>query len=178
MSKQNVLEIVCKIFGLYCIVQFIRSTPAVLFSYGVDSTEVISISNITLHIFLRLLYPLMFLALSYIFIKKSEFIISLFESKTNDRNEAEATLSPDLTIYSEMHFWIIILGIYYFISAVSTVLIGIWTFTIKVKEGWFILHDPLLPQTIILVLSLICIFRSEQIANIIENKRKKLNNVA
>jgi len=173
MSKHAALEIVSKIFGLYCIVQFIRSTPAVIGAIVVDNPEFVT--NKALHAVLMSLYPLIFLLLSFIFIRKTEFIVKLIESKPNNSDSTESILSQDNSAYSKLSFWIIILGIFYFISAASVFLIGIGTLAIRLREGWFLTHDPLLPQTIILILSLICIFRSEQVAELIETKRKKLN---
>ncbi len=173
MSKKAVLEIISKIFGLYCIVQFIKSTPGVIVSILIERPDFIQ--NKVLHVVLMSLYPLAFMFLSYIFLSKSELITKLFKFTEDDRISTETTLSPKDKIYGKLHFLIIILGIFYFISAISTVLIGIGTLAIKLKEGMYIIHDPLLPQAIILILSLICIFRSEQVAKFIETNRRKLN---
>jgi hypothetical protein len=171
MSKQTALEITYKIFGLYCIVKFIQSTPAVIAAIVIDNVEIIP--NKTLHAVLTSLYPLLFLLLAYIFLMKSETVTKIIGSKRNDIADPESSYSENDSLYIKLHFWIMIIGIYYFISAISKVLVGIGTFAIKLRDGWFIMHDPLLPQTIIVALSLICIFRSEQVAKFIETKRKK-----
>jgi hypothetical protein len=173
MSKQAVLEIVSKIFGLYCIVQFIQSTPAIIAAIVVDNAKFIP--NKTLHIFLTSLYPLTFFVLAYIFLMKSEIITKIIRSERESIATTESNFSENDLLISKLHFWIIILGIYYFISAISKVLIGIGTLSYNLRDGWFIAHDPLLPQAITLILSIFCIFRSEQVAQFIETKRKKLN---
>jgi uncharacterized membrane protein YbaN (DUF454 family) len=173
MSKQAVLEIASKIFGLYCFVQFIQSTPAIIAAIVVDNAEFIP--NKTLHIFLTSLYPLIFFVLAYIFLMKSEIIIKIIGSGRGNIATIESNFSENDSLPYKLHFWIIILGIFYFISAISRVLIGIGTLSYKLRDGWFIAHDPLLPQTITLILSIFCIFRSEQVAKFIETKSKKLN---
>ena len=78
MLKHDIFEIIAKAFGLYCIVQLIRSTPAVFGAIVVNQPEFIT--NKPLYIFAMLLYPLVFLLLSLIFILKmhhfSKWIIS------------------------------------------------------------------------------------------------------
>ena len=41
MNRQNLLEIVIKAFGLYCLIQFIRSAPAVAGAVVLDQSEII-----------------------------------------------------------------------------------------------------------------------------------------
>ena len=173
MSKQAVLEIASKIFGLYCIVQFIQSTPAIIAAIVIQNREFIS--NICLHIALTSLYPLVFLALAYLFIVKTETIIKIICPESEKVAVSESTYPENDALYNKLHFWILILGVYFFIFAISKVLIGIGTLAYKLKNGWFIAHDPVLPQAITLILSIFCIFRSEQIAKFIEVKRKKPN---
>ena len=173
MSKQAILEIASKIFGLFCIVQFIQYTPAIIAAIVVDNREFIP--NKPLHIALTSLYPMVFLALAYLFLVKSETITKIIGSEREKVAVTESTYPDNDALYNKLHFWILILGIFYFISAISKVLIGIGTLAYKLKNGWFIAHDPLLPQAITLILSIFCIFRSEQLAKFIETKRKKPN---
>jgi hypothetical protein len=171
MTKQNVLEIVIKAFGLYCLVQFIRSTPAVASAIALDQPGFVS--NRALYASLMCLYPLLHLVLAYIFLKKSQMVIKLFGSNNaesllplNDSNQ----LQP---IYSKPSFWITIIGLYYFISSVSVVVSRLGTIAINLGEGMYLAHDPLLPQAFIFILSIIFIFRSERVASYIKEKSIK-----
>ena len=173
MTKQNVIEIVTKAFGLYCLVQFIRSTPAVASAIALDQPGFVS--NRALYASLMCLYPLLHLVLAYIFLKKSQMVIKLFGSNNaesllplNDSNQ----LQP---IYSKLSFWITIIGLYYFISSVSVVVsrLGTGTIAINLGEGIYLAHDPLLPQAFIFILSIIFIFRSERVASYIKEKSIK-----
>ena len=174
MSKQTVLEIAARIFGLYCIVQFFQSIPAIIAAIVVPNRELIS--NKTLHIVLTSLYPLVFLALAYIFLVKSDTITKITGSQRETAAGTEFTYPENEALYNKLHFWILILGIGYFISAISSILLGMGTLSYKLKNGWFIAHDPVLPQAITLILSLLYIFRSEQIAKFIETRRNNVSN--
>ena len=173
MPKQAVLEISSKVLGLYCIVQFFQSTPAIIAAIIGQNREFIS--NQTLHIVKTSLYPLVFLTLAYILLTKSETISEIIGSKKGKVVPGESTYLDNDALYTKLHFWILILGICFFISAVATVLTGMVALSYKLKNGWFILHDPVLPQAITLILSIFYIFRSEQIANFLETKRNKRN---
>ena len=168
MTKQNGLEIVIKVFGLYCLIQFIRSTPAVASAIALDQTGFVS--NRALYASLMCLYPLLHLVLSYIFLRKSQMVMKLFESNnsesilpSNDSNQ----LQP---IYTKLSFWITIIGLYYFVSSVSVVVSRLGTIAINLGEGMYLAHDPLLPQAFIFILSIIFIFRSERVASYIKEK--------
>jgi len=42
----------------------------------------------------------------------------------------------------------------------------------KVQGGWFI-HDPFLPQVMILIMSTFCILKSDKIVNIIDKAKNR-----
>ena len=171
MTKKTIFETVAKIFGLYCIVQFVRSTPGAIGAILMNNSEFVT--NKALYIVLMSLYPLVFLLLSIVFLKKTHLIVKIFNSESDSKDTETIILSKNKSAYNDLSFWIIIIGIFYFISAMSVVLSNMGTFAIKIQEAQLLIHDPLLPQIVILILSLICIFRSEQIAKFIETKKKK-----
>jgi hypothetical protein len=172
MLKGDIFEIIVKAFGLYCIVQFIQSTPAVFGAIVVNQPEFIT--NKPLYIFSMLLYPLVFLLLSLIFILKSELVTKIFFSRSSSTSDRVEQPDDEKPPYGKLSFWIIIIGFFYFISSAASVLSGLPTIFIKLKEGWFFTHDPFLPQTLIFIMSLVCILKSEKIEEIINKiKRKK-----
>ena len=158
MTKQNALEIVVKAFGLYCLIQIIRSVPGVLSAITLDQSEFVT--NKAFYALLMALYPLLHLILAYIFLGKSDSSVSIAE------------LNEDQPIYAKLSFWITIIGLYYFVSSASVVVSQLGAFAIKLGEGMHLLHDPLLPQALIFILSIIFIFRGENVANYIKNKSK------
>ena len=64
------------------------------------------------------------------------------------------------------------MGLYYFISSASVMVSWLVTFAIKQGEGMYLVNDSFLPQAFIFVLSIIFIFRSENVAIYIKNKAK------
>ena len=170
MTKQNTLEIVVKAFGLYCLIQIIRSVPGVLSAITLDQSEFVT--NKAFYALLMALYPLLHLILAYIFLKKSNIVLKMFDSGKSDSSVSIAELNEEQPIYAKLSFWITIIGLYYFVSSASVVVSQLGAFAIKLGEGMHLLHDPLLPQALIFILSIVFIFRGENVANYIKNKSK------
>jgi hypothetical protein len=171
MRKHDVFEIITKVFGLYCIVQFIRSAPAVFAAIAVNQPEFVT--NVALYIVTISLYPLVFLVLSVIFIFKSDLITQFLCPELGSKVAFDDHIETERPAYGKLPFWITIIGIYYLISSTASVLSGLPTIFIKMKEGWILTHDPFIPQTLILIMSLACIFKSEKIEEIINKLKHK-----
>ncbi len=171
MQKRDVFEIITKLFGLYCIVQFIRSMPATFGAIVIDHPEFIT--NKPLYVIAMSLYPIVFLFLSIIFIFKSERITKLFFPKSFTTGDSEHHLAEEKLAYEKLSFWIVIIGIYYFVSSSATVLAGLPTIFVKLETGWFLTHDPFLPQALTFIMSLFCVFRSEKIEEFINKHKMK-----
>lgn len=107
------------------------------------------------------------------FIKKSDSITKLFYPVSSSVGAPEGLTEDEIPPYAKLSFWIVIIGIYYLISATAAILSGLPSILTKLREGWFYTHDPFLPQTLIFIMSLICIFRSEKIEEIIKKKHQK-----
>jgi hypothetical protein len=171
MLKRDVFEIIAKIFGHYCVVQLIRSTPAVIGAIVIDQPDFIT--NKPLYIMTMSLYPLVFLFLAVIFLWKSNLITKLFYSESSPMDEYNDQIKNESPPYTKLSFWIVIIGFYYLISATASVLSGLPSIFMKLREGWFFTHDPFLSQTLILLMSLVCIFKSEKIEEVIKKVKYK-----
>ena len=171
MIRRDVFGIIVKTFALYCIVQFIRSTPAVIGAIVIDQPDFTT--NKPLYIFLMSLYPIAFMILAFIFIRNSESIVNFFYAKTDAGVDSKVELKSEKPSYENLSFWIILIGIYYFISATASVLSGLPSLPTKVKEGWFFTHDPFLPQALILIMSIFCILKSDKIVEIIDKIKNR-----
>ncbi len=170
MTKSDFFEIIAKVFGLYCFIQFITSTPSVIGAIVVNQPDFIT--NRPLYISLMSIYPLIFLFLSVIFIRKSDAVANFFFLKSDLKNPTSENLrNYEKPPYSKLSFWIAIIGFYYLISSTATVLTGLPTIFAKVKEGWFLTHDPFLPQALIFIMSLLCLIKSEKIEEFINKLR-------
>jgi hypothetical protein len=119
------------------------------------------------------LYPLLHLIFAYIFLKKSNIVLKMFGSGKSNSSVPTAELNEEQPIYAKLSFWITIIGLYYFVSSASVVVSRIGTLAIELGEGMYLAHNPLLPQAFTFILSLLFIFRSENVANYIKNKSKK-----
>ena len=170
MTKENVLEIIAKTFGLYCLIQFVRSTIAVSGAIVMEPGFVI---NRALYVSLISLVPLLYLVLSYVFLKKSQIIMKIIGVNDAEHQIAESESGQAQPVYAKLSFWVVLIGLYYFVSSVSALVSYIGTLAIKLEKGMFLIHDPVLPQAFIFILSLVFIFRSEKVVDFIERKSPK-----
>ena len=171
MRKRDVLEIIIKIFGLFCIVQFIRSMPATFGAILIAQPEFIT--NKPLYVISMSSYPIVFLLLSIIFIFKSSLISKYLLTESTPMSIREDQNEAEKPVYSKLSFWIIIIGFFYLVSSTAAVLSGLPTIFIKMKTGWFLTHDPFLTQALTFIISLFCVFRSEKVEEFINKHKKK-----
>ena len=172
MTKRTIMEVVAIAFGFYCLISLIKSTPSVGMALVMKEPEFIT--NRLLYALLMSLFPLLNLILAYILLWKTRLIVNFFTSDDTsddlDFSSKPAELSETQSNFADLSFWIKIIGLYYFVSSVSTVISRLGTLAIKLREGWFWAYDPLLPQAFIFTISLIFIFRSQRVAKFIRRK--------
>ena len=111
-------------------------------------------------------------SLAFIFIRYSELIVDFFYPKSDTGFDTNAEIKDERPSYESLSFWIILIGIYYFISSSAAVLSGLPSLPAKVQGGLFI-HAPFLPQVMILIMSTFCILKSDKIVNIIDKAKNR-----
>jgi len=167
MTKRNILEITTKIFGLYCLISFFRAVPMLGMTFITKEAEFIT--NKTLYILFTTLYPLLFFFLAYFFLRKSQLLVKLLAPNDTESSAQTAETQP---AYATLSFWVIIIGIYYFVSSASAIVSQSITLVIT-HPGMIWSKKPLFSQVLILALSLVFIFRSNEIENLIRSKSKQ-----
>ncbi len=168
MTKRSLVEIGIKLLGVYCFILFLRSLPSVLMVFVTTGMDEF-ISSMTLYVLLLCLYPLVNLALAYVFVMKTEIILNVLslsgqQDERADRHEAPA--------YGKLSFWIRIIGLYYFVSSAATVASLIPRLALDFSRTSTAVHGSLSgsgfwQQLIILALSIFFIFKNQCADNII-----------
>ncbi|MDA3800386.1 MAG: hypothetical protein PF692_15080 [Kiritimatiellae bacterium] len=174
MTKRDLLEVVIKILGVYCFILFVRflpNLPMFFVTTGMDDY----ITNNTLYVLLTCLYPLINLALSYVFVIKTEMVLNVLrisgeQNETVDRHETPA--------YGRLSFWIRIIGLYYFVSSATKVASLIPALALDfTRTSTSVYHSlsgiKMWPQLIILALSLFFIFKNNKVEYIITRTKTK-----
>jgi hypothetical protein len=170
MTKEHILDIALKVFGIYCVVTAIKFFFffGTLFIGKAEKFWEIYTSKVGF-IISQIPYPLLHLFLAYIFLFKTQWLIRLVGGKNYDTSLFRDSQTSEWQTYS---FWIKILGLYYFISsaaAISTSAIELVfrnsTFLRRWSNGTF------LTNVFILLLSLFFIFKSGKVEDLITKKK-------
>ena len=170
MSKRKLMEVVSVAFGFYCLIWFIKSIPSVGMAFVMKESGFIT-SQIQYALLLSI-FPILNLVLAYLFLCKTHFIVTLFTLGEIEPINHEEKTGETQYVYTDLSFWIKIMGLYYLVSSASIFISRLGTIAIRLSEGWSLAYDPLLPQAFILIFSLIFIFRSKRVEDFIRRKSK------
>ncbi len=170
MTKEHILDIALKLFGIYCVVATIKFFFALgpLFIGRSEKFWEFYTSKAGF-VISQIPYPLLHLFLAYIFLFRTQWLIRLVSGKNYDALLPKDSHSSEWQTYS---FWIKILGLYYFVrsaagiaaSAVELVFRDSELFHIRWSSGSF------LTDVFILFLSLFLIFRSGKVEALITKR--------
>lgn len=171
MKKRSVLEIIVVCFGLYCLVVSIQYLPVigVMFAAGEMSEY---ITSMLLYRFFQLLVPVVSLAVSFVFLTKTQAIVSFLESRT--LTTSESVNSPSAS--GRMSFWITLLGLYYLVSSASRLLSIIPRFFLDYSGAPFLVEfigPEFWSELITLIISVFLIRKSRRIESFIQKKASK-----
>lgn len=166
MTKSEIWELVIKIFGLYCLLALFMAIPMVGTALAMNKPDFFT--NRTLYVLLWFLHPLILFILAYLFLKKTNFFVNLLVPHVVESSPRAEETFP---LYARLSFWIIIIGIYYFVSSASRILSELVTLSITQRGSYW--WSIILSQAFTLILSLLFIFRSNRIERLIRLKSKE-----
>lgn len=176
MSKRGVLEIGLKLCGVYSFVMFVRFLPSPLSVFFVQGEGLIE--NLRLYILAMTLYPLLNLALAYLFVMKTEAILDLLRLSGKD-SESESKLPA----FGTLSLGIRLIGLYYFVSSsaalVALVPVFARDFNSGYAPGYLTWRVPdIWLQLATLLLSLVLIFKNGKVEEIITSRGIERNQPA
>ena len=165
MNKRDTLEVAVKVLGLYCLLSFLGSIMFV--GMALSSADSKYIENKALYLTFSCLATLLYLAFAVAFLPGGRRIAEmLMRDSGADRDGARAAQPP----YAQLHFWVRLLGLYFFVSVIGRVVSDIAQAAITVRSifWWSKLGGEILQ----LGLSLAFIFRSDRVAKLVEGVAK------
>jgi hypothetical protein len=173
MTKEHILDIALKVFGIYCVVTAIKF----FFFFGplfIGKSEKfweLYTSKVGFLIS-QIPYPLLHLFLAYVFLFRTQWLIRLVGGKNYDTSLLKDSQLSEWQTYS---FWIKILGLYYFITSAAAIAASAIELVFR-NSGQFIRWSSgsFLTDVFILLLSLFFIFKSGKVEELI-TKRKVIN---
>jgi len=116
MNSQKAIEIASRIYGLYLLVQIPFSLSGLLSVFAVNQAEFIK--NPLLYKVWAILHPLFYIIVAIILISKAEKISNFVAKKSKETTQTKEN-GPN---YYSLSFWLILLGIYFFIDSTSSLI--------------------------------------------------------
>lgn len=166
MSKQDIFELAVKLFGIYCFILFLQFLMAIGAAFSMETSEFVS--NVTLYRISFCTMPFFYLIVSLLLVFKGRAIAHML---AGGKTEIVHVKEEAVPTYGRLSFWIILIGVFYFVSSASKIVSDAIAFPIT-HTGIF-WWSRFLSQVLILVLSLVFIFGSKTVANIIRGKPAK-----
>jgi hypothetical protein len=172
MTKEHILDIALKVFGIYCIVEALKFFFLLgpLFIYQEEFWKHYT-SKIG-YLVSQIPYLFLHLVLAYIFLFRTQWPIRLMGVKDSGTSEIIDNQSSGWVTYS---FWIKILGLYYFVSSAAA--IAAHTLELVVKDsGSFQIYwsgGSILNNVITLFLALFFIFKTDRVEHLITKRKIK-----
>ena len=157
MNKRDILEIGVKLFGIYCIISFAGSIPAIGMAINTAFSSKFILSP-PIYILMPCLLSAFYLILAVIFLSQGRVIAcSLARDEQSDLKREVSELPP----HARLSFWIILMGIYYFISSASSLLSHLMAFSMTDRGVYF--RVEIASNVLVLVLSIALILGSRKI---------------
>ena len=178
MKKHDLLEVVIKLLGLYCFILFAREImnfPMIYIFFMVNSDS--SISNIITTVLagINSLAPLL---LSYVFVRKTDMILKLLGLSAQEEEEDAKNIG--VSTWGQLSFWIIIMGLYFFISSApyvaSYLIVSVLSLDLSSDQQVRVVYNSgqyILSQVFMLGLSLFFIFKNQYIENLLSSMNPK-----
>ena len=136
MTKEHILDVALKVFGIYCVVETLKFVFFVgpLFVRQSDKFWEHYTSKLW-YLVSQIPYFLLHLILAYIFLFRTKWLISLLGGKDYGTSEGIAVQPSGFSTYS---FWIKILGLYYFVSSAAAIVAHALELVVKGSESFHV----------------------------------------
>ena len=130
MNTKKAIEIASRIYGLYLLVQIPFALSGLLAVLAVNQNEFLK--NPLLYKVWAIIHPLFYIIVAVILIFKAEKISNLIVRESN-KSFQDYENGPN---YSRLSFWLILLGVYFVISATSFLIRDFIRFPINLGDNY------------------------------------------
>lgn len=159
MNKKNIVEIVIRIYALYLLVMIPMSIWGIISVFSMDNSQFIK--NPALYKFSSIVYPFLYFIISMFLLSKAEniaqFIVGRGESKTKS---TEKTLP-----YTQLSFWITLLGLYFFITSISTLISELIRMSSFLDDSF--IWSIIISKGIVIIIACYMTFSSQKVESLI-----------
>jgi uncharacterized membrane protein required for colicin V production len=162
MSKRDALEIAVKIFALYCVVAFFASIPNAAMAFAADTGNLVT--NRALFLFLSCLHPVLYLVLAIVFLSKGQAIAAALAS--GDSVSAAREEHEKFPPYTQLYFWITVIGLYYLVSASTSLASDLVRVTFAIRNTFWWMG--VVSNAMTLAVALIFTLKSKKVAEYVE----------
>lgn len=171
MKLTDARNLSIKIFGLYCLFYAVVIGPQFLATFFMPESMTQHLTSKVAFEILMCLPLLLNLSFAYVFLIRTELVISLIWGK-QPIDEATPQNPPSTTSLS---FWITLIGVYYFIESSAGLLTELWILGANREMFGSYLSVKFLPNAIILPCSIFCTLRAKRIEDFIQRKTRAQN---
>jgi hypothetical protein len=161
MNKRDVLEVAVKIMGLYCLLSFLGSVMMV--GLALASADSKFIENKVIYISFSCLASILYVLFTVLFLRGGKRIAEML---TRDSDAGHAGERAALPPHAQLHFWIKILGLYFFVSVIGHLVSDVANAGTTIRNSFW--WSRLAGEILQIGLSLVFIFKSTCVARLVE----------
>jgi len=165
MTKRHIIEIAIRIYALYLLVQIPMSV------WGIGSVFLMDYSQLVkdplLYKAWAIVSPFLYFLISMFLLLKAENISKFIVGRHEIKTESDERFPP----YSELSFWITLLGIYFLVTSISSIIAELIRTPIYVRDNY--MWSIIIPKSIMIVAAYYMTFKSQKVADfILKNQRE------
>lgn len=157
MTTRQIRDLAIRILGLYYLSNAIIYLPQILGLFSMSGKEAEHIANKAVFVIASLIPIAMYFVIAYVLLFKTRAIVALLWPRT-DEEAGDVSTVPSLTT------WVSLIGLFYLIGSVGGAASELWMLGAKREMMGSFLSYKFLPDLITMVLAVICIAKSRQIA--------------
>ncbi|MCD4759430.1 hypothetical protein K8R33_00910 [archaeon] len=135
MTTKKAIEIASRVYGLYLLIQIPFALAGLISVFAIKQDEFLK--NPLLYKIWAFIHPVFYLIVAILLISKAEKISNFIAGKSKENSKAGEGLSN----FSQLSFWLILLGVYFFITSTSSLIRDFFRFPISSGDSfiWSIL---------------------------------------
>jgi len=165
VTKRDVMEVAVKVFGIFMLILFVRALPMTVVQFFIDTSEFIS--NRMAYLVFNIVHSFTPLVFACLFLFRGKAIASFLVADASPETDTGGTQPA----YAQIWFWVVIIGLYYFVSSASALIAQLLAHTIEFTEFPMTLTGQRFWSSIIaLLLSIFFIFWSKPIDRFIQKR--------
>ena len=163
MTTRQIRDLAIRILGLYYLAHAIIYLPQIFSIFFISGKEAEYIAHEVIFVIASLIPIAMYFVVAYVLLFKTRVIMDLLWSRA-DEEAGETTTVLSLTS------WVSLIGLFYLIGSVGGVASQLWMLGTNRETTGYFFSSKFLPDLIAMVLAVICIVKSRQIAEYLKKK--------